>query len=119
MSFNCRIFGHRGIRQMHQTNPNQFSSNGPWMLTQPYEWSQTIQTNGATAVSTAAIPNDAATLIRIEVPDNQTIRYEINMPARPGGAVAAGANSASLSGKDQFDWSAGATVSIVEAASFP
>jgi hypothetical protein len=116
MAFNVRLYGYRGIVQMIQVNPHQFASNGPWMLCQPYEWAQLLTTNGATPVSTVAVPNDQSTLVRIEVADNSAIRYEINKPSRP--AVAAGANSPILSGKDQFDFASGTTISIVDAASF-
>lgn len=119
MAFNVRIFGYRGVRQMNDINPKQLNTAQVNVLVQPYEWSQVITTNGATAVASIAVPNDLATVLRIEVPDGQTIRYEINIPNRAGGAVSAGNASPAHSGRDQFDWTPNSTISIVEQASFP
>lgn len=118
MAFNVRVFGHRGTRQLKQVNPTQYTVDSVSILLQPYEWSQVIVTNGSTPVTTAAVPNDLSTCIRIEVPDNQSIRYEINNGARPGNPVQAGNSSPKMSGVDIFDWGVGWTVSIVEAAGF-
>lgn len=119
MAFNVRIFGHRGTRQLVQVNPKQFTVDSVSVLQQPYEWSQVVTTAGATPVSSAAVPNDLSTCIRIEVPDNQSIRYEINNGARVGGPLNAGNSSPKMSGVDVFDWGQGWTVSIVEAPNFP
>lgn len=118
MSFNVRIFGHNGTRQIAQVNPGQFTSEIVQVLQQPYNWSQTLATNGATAVNSAAVANDTSKVIRIEIPDGMTIRYEINNGARAGGVVQAGNNSPRLSGVDIFDWGTGWTVSVVEASFF-
>lgn len=137
MAFNVRIFGHRGTQQLRQVNPTQFTSNITETLIQPYDWMQILTTNGATPVSTIVVGptlfgfNDPATLVVIEVPDGQLIRYEFNTPSRFGAfanngvitlfstGIAAGANSPSLFGKNTFEWTAGSTISIVEATSFP
>lgn len=137
MTFNVRVFGHRGTRQLHQVNPVQFTGNISQALVQPYDWAQVVTTAGATPVNTLVVGptfgfNDQATLVLIEVPDGQTIRYEFNVPNRSGAYVVngiitpflttgtpAGTNSPSLSGKNIFDWIVGTTISIVEAASFP
>ena len=49
-------------------------------------------------------------------PDYYGIRYEINPPGR---GVAAGANSPSLSGKDQFAFAPGWSVSIADIGAYP
>lgn len=116
MTFNVRIFGHRGIAQMAQHHVTLYTGESPWFLVQPYEWSQIIATNGAAAVSSISVPNDAANILRIECPDGQSIRFEINSIGR---AVAAGNASPRHSGADQFFWPKNSTISIVEAASFP
>jgi hypothetical protein len=119
MAFNVRVFGHRGTRQIIEVNPTQYTADSIFVLYQPYEWSQVIATNGAVAVNTISVANDASIVIRVEVPDGQTIRYEVNPPNRTGGQVAAGNGSPRLSGIDIFQWGLGWTFSIVEAASFP
>lgn len=115
MAFNVRIFGYRGTRQI-LARQTQFQSDSVQVLEEPYEFSEVIATNGATAVSSVSNPATQVQILRVEVPDGQTIRYEINPPSR---AVAAGNASPRLSGVDQFYFQPGWTISIVEAASFP
>lgn len=116
MAFNVRVFGHRGIVQLPFVNPRQFSGDSVYVLMQPYEWSQVLTTNGATAVSSSAVPTpDLTQLIRIEVPDGQSIRYEINSPGR---VVSAGNSSPTMSGITQLFFGTSWTISVVEAASF-
>lgn len=125
MSFNVRIMGHDGLVAMKVINDSgQQHSDSVYQLRQPYLWEQTISVSGA-AVSSTAVTNvpgytlDPTSIIRIEVPDGQTIRYEINPPNRPGGVKTASADSPSLSGKDQFQWGAGWTISMVDASGLP
>jgi hypothetical protein len=114
MAFNVRIFAYRGIKQMVNVLPKQFSSDSVFNLEQPYEWAQLLACS-AVAVSSAPVnvTDDRVTLLRIEVPDSETIRYEINPPGRN---VVAGNQSPSLSGKDQFSFSPGWTLSVIDAA---
>jgi hypothetical protein len=112
MAFNVRIFGHRGTRQLPVTNPMQMQADTVQVLEQPYEFSQVISVS-AVAASSAADPSTKVQLLRIEVPDGQTVRYEINPPNR---TTAASTNSPSLSGKDQFFFGTGWTVSLIDAA---
>lgn len=121
MAFNVRIFAFPGTSQIPVINPQQFSSDSVQQLRYPYNWSQTIVA-GAGAVSSAPVVEaspDATLLLRIEVPDGQAIRYEINPPNRPGGVLAAGGNSPILSGKDIFYFRPGWTVSVIDAAGLP
>jgi hypothetical protein len=113
MAFNVRVFGYRGIRQMDNVLPKQFSSDSVFYLDQPYEFSQLLVADVAAVSSAPDAVHDKVTILRVEVPDGQTIRYEINSPGRN---VAAGVNSPSLSGKDQFGFSPGWTISIIDAA---
>jgi hypothetical protein len=47
----------------------------------------------------------------VEIEDGKTIRYEINPPSR---FVAASGGSPALSGKDQFHFGVGWTISVLE-----
>jgi hypothetical protein len=113
MTFNVRIFGHKGIVQTRVVDPHQQSTDSLFLLHQPYQWAQTLTTNGTTPVSSAPESPDAATILRIEVPDGQSIRYEINSGTR---MVDASAESPLLTGRDQIMWVAGAYLSIIDAA---
>ena len=116
MAFNVRIYGYRGTSQLPSVQQKQMQADSVQVLVQPYEFAQVLATNGATAVSSAADPSTKVTILRVEVPDAQSIRYEINPPGR---SVAAGNQSPILSGRDQFFFGTGWTISIVEASSFP
>lgn len=119
--FNVRIFGYRGIVQIHQALVKQFSSDSVFVLEEPYLWTQLLAVpvgGGAVASAPVAAP-DQTTILRIEIPDNQQIRYEIN-PNGPSavGARISGNGSPRLSGFDQFQWGAGYTLSICDASGF-
>jgi hypothetical protein len=118
MTFNVRVYGYTGITQLVQATPRNYAANGPWVLQQPYNWSQLILTNGNNAVSTTVVLSDPSQLIAIEVPDGNIIRYEFNPPGRAGGAVNAGNASPRTSGFMVFPWGSGWTVSIVEQSFF-
>ncbi len=115
MAFQVRAFGHRGITQMPNVLPKQFSSDSVFMLSQPYEVGWNLTSNGATVVSTTSdTTHDQVKILRVEVDDGNTIRYELG----PSGSVRTpGAASPSLSGKDQFEFSPGWIFSFVDAAS--
>lgn len=121
MSFPVRIFGHAGLARMNVIGNAQFSSDSIFQLTQPYLWTQLLNCSGV-AVSSIVPPLpagqslDATTILRIEVPDGQSIRYEVNPPNR---SIAAGTQSPILTGRDQIKWGQTFTLSIVDAASFP
>lgn len=116
MSFNVRIFAYVGLQQMPNILPKQFSADSVYQVIEPYNWGQTISVSATAASSAAVAAPDTTNMIRIEVPDGQTVRYEINPPNRPGGAVVAGVNSPALSGKDYFYFRTGWSVSLVDAA---
>lgn len=120
MAFNCRIYGHQGIVAMKLVNDSgQQHIDSVYQLSQPYVWQQLISVS-AVAASSAAVTlpvagfsNDPTAVLRIEVPDGQAIRYEINPPGR---ATVAGANSPKMSGVDQFQFGAAWTVSLIDAS---
>lgn len=122
-AFNVRIFAYRGTRQIHQVLVKQYNADSVFVLDEPYLWSQLLAVNGATPVSSAPVSGSAdggSTVLRIEVPDGQQIRYEIN-PSGPSASNTrvAGNTSPRLSGFDNFQWGAGYSISVVDAASFP
>src|SRR5258708_6988215 len=116
MAFNVRVFGLRGIKQIPQLLVRQYNSDSVFMFEEPYAWASGPISVSSVAISTPAQDPDLATFVRIEIPDNQAIRYEINPPGR---AVAAGTNSPRITGSDQFAWGKGWTISIVDAANLP
>lgn len=113
MAFSVRTFGYRGIAQIPEVNARQYSSDSVMMLIEPYEWAQLLAINGNTPPVFQTQSPDKSTILRIEVPDAQTIRYEINPPGR---SVVVSALSPSLSGKDQFYWGLGWSLSVADAA---
>lgn len=119
MAFSVRIFGHRGIIQMPLVLPKQFSSDSIFQLIQPYEWGQVISVSAVAASSAAVAAPDKTAILRIEVPDGQTVRYEINPPNRTGGIVAAGNGSPRISGFNQFYFGQGFTISLIDASNYP
>jgi hypothetical protein len=119
MAFTVRLFGHDGLVRMPVVGASQFSSDSVYQLRQPYTWAQQMTTNGVTPVSSVAptlraggAARDTSTILRIEVPDGQAIRYEVN---GPGSSVAASVNSPVLTGRDQIQWGVGFTLSIIDA----
>jgi hypothetical protein len=113
MAFTVRIYGHRGIVQGKIVIPQQDSKDSLFMLQQPYEFRAFGVSNGLTAVllgPSATIP-DVSTILRVEVPDSQVIRYEINSPTR---SMAADANSPTLSGVTQIMWNPGWSFSFID-----
>lgn len=120
--FNVRIHTYRGMVQIQQRLVKQYNSDSVFVLDEPYTASQVLAVlAGGAAVESAvfATPDDSQ-LLRVEVPDGQQIRYEIN----PNGPLAAnhrvaGNASPRLSGFDNFMWGKGYSISIVDAAAFP
>lgn len=115
MTVSCRIFGHTGIVQLLMPKPRQFNSDSVFVLEQPYIFKENL-TAGAVAVASAPYADDRVRLLRIEIQDGSSIRYEINPPNREGGALTAGVNSPILSGHDQFYWRTGWSLSVIDAS---
>lgn len=119
--FNVRIFGYSGIIQIQQDMVKQYNADSVFLLNEPYLWSQLllVPAGGGAIESAVVAETDRTTILRIEVPDAQQVRYEIN----PNGPLAvtartAGTNSPRLSGFDQFSWGKGYTISFCDAAAF-
>lgn len=116
MAFNLRIFGYRGNTQMRDVLPKQYSADSVRMLEEPYEWGAVLVSNGAVPVTSAPdIVHDRVTMLRVEVPDGQSIRYEVQPP---GGRVVT-ANSPRMAGTDFFPFYPGFTFSFIDQASAP
>lgn len=121
MPFTVRIFGHDGLSRMKVlgAGAGQLSTDSVFQLNQPYLWTQQLATNGLSPVASSVAPtpagkaNDPTDVLRIEVPDAQAIRYEVNPPNRN---VAASVNSPILSGLNQIKFGAGWTISIIDAS---
>lgn len=116
-TYKVRIFGYRGVEQMPLVHARQFSADSVYQLVQPYEFSEvlTVTDGDPTAVSSLGNASDQVQVLRIEVPDGKTIRYEVNPPNR---AVAAGDDSPQLSGVNQFYFRPGWKISVVDAVAF-
>lgn len=111
-----RIFGYNGLRMIPKHLPQEFSTDSVQMVNEPYLWKQMLETDDLTPVASDAEINDKAHFVRVEVPDGQKIRYEINPPTR---SVDASEESPSLAGVDYFNWGEGYTISIIDAANAP
>ena len=120
MAFNVRIFGYRGIVQGLIQIPRQDSKDSLFMLYQPYEFSAVAASNGATPVtigpSGLATSADLSLICRVEIPDGNTIRYEVNTPST---SRVAGNTSPTLTGILQIAWGPGWSMSFVDAVNFP
>jgi hypothetical protein len=105
---------------MKVTNDSgQQHADSVYQLSQPPVWVQNISV-GVAAVSSvtpvtvlAPFVGDVSGVLRIEVPDGQAIRYEINPP---NVTRVAGTNSPKMSGSDQFQWGSGWSVSLIDAS---
>ena len=111
MTTAVKLFTHRGLVSTPITVTNRDSKDSVYMLEQPYLAAEALSASVAPTSSSPGLAPANTSILRIEVEDGKTVRYEINPPAR---AAAAGANSPSLSGKDQFHFGVGWTISIVE-----
>lgn len=117
MAFNVRIFTYRGMVQIQQRMVKQFNSDSVFVLDEPYIASQVLNvTNAAISSAVFAVPDDSQ-ILRIEIPDAQQVRYEIN----PNGPLAsnarvAGNGSPRLAGFANFMWGKGYSISLIDAA---
>lgn len=117
MAFTVRLHAYRGATQVRDNLPKQYSADSIRMLEEPYEWVQALVSNGLTVVASAAnTASDRVTMLRVEVPDGQGIRYEVKPP---GSARAAGVNSPRLQGTDFFPFYPGWTFEFIDLASAP
>jgi hypothetical protein len=114
MAFTVRIFGYRGMFQTPILIPAQDSKDSVFLLSQPYEFAASAPSNGLVAVTLGptVVTPDLSKILRVEVPDGQTIRYEVSPP---GQARVASATSPALSGYQHIMWGAGFALSFIDA----
>jgi hypothetical protein len=114
MAFTVRAYGYSGIIQGQILIPKQDSKDSLFMLNQPYEFRAFALSNGTTAVTLgpSGTTPDLATILRVEVPDGQQIRYEISKPNLPR---TADVNSPILDGRTQIAWGGGWSLSFIDA----
>lgn len=112
MTFNCRIFFYSGVVPAVRPRETQLSGDSVYMLIEPYISGQKLASNGLTEVAATAAPTGAK-VMRVEVDDGNTIRYELRQGAN---ARAASANSPALSGRDIIPISDGAVFAFIDAA---
>jgi hypothetical protein len=113
MAFNVRIFAYPGVVAALQPQVVQQSADSVFMLRDPYISGQKLASNGATPVASTPLPSGTR-MLRVEVDDGNTIRYEMKM----GAAVnrSASTNSPRLSGRDVLFASEGAVFEFVDAS---
>ena len=119
MSFNVRIFAFRGMQELLKVSPRQFTADSVYQLIYPYEFAQVISVSAVAASSSPvadANPSAAVNILRVEVPDQAAVRYEINPPSRN---VVAGNSSPIQSGIQQYYFRGGWTISLIDAAGLP
>lgn len=119
MAFNVRIFGYRGISQVKLLHPRQYSADAVFLLDEPFVWSQLLVADAVAVYSEARTggDNDRVTIARVEVPNAAAIRYRIlpvNYPDNPADTLCP-----ILTGSDQFIFSPGYRISIIDAAALP
>lgn len=118
--FNIRIFGYSGVVQIPVINPRQDSKDSFFALYQPYEFASLGTSSGGTPVTIgpSGLPahKDLSKILRVEVPDGRSIRFEVNPPGR---AVAASAASPLLTGVLHINWGPGYSMSIIDASTAP
>lgn len=121
-AYNVRVFGYQGVREIPRLNPKQFASDAIQVNDEPPLWSQVLpMVSGSAAVaSTISESPDGATIVVIEIPDGQAIRYEL----QPTGPTATNARtpgnlSRRMAGTEAIAWTNGAILAIVDAGAFP
>lgn len=116
MAFNVRIFGYRGISQIRQVLPQQYTADSVFLLDEPFIFGQTISVSAAAAISTAN--TDASVrVLRVEVPPLQAVRYRII----PAGQTVVDANTDCpyLTGLNNFGFAPSWKISLIDAAGLP
>ena len=113
-----RIFGYRGLARIPVTSDGGVDgADSVYVLHQPYLWGQLVTTGATTVISVAAsVPSglsvDPTRLLRVEVPDGSSVRYEVSMT---GNTVTASAASPLLTGRDQIQFGKGALIAMIDA----
>lgn len=117
MAFNVRIFGYRGLTQMREPISRHYHADSVHMLIEPYDWGQTLVSDGANRVASAADTTfPRVTVLKVEVPDGEGIRYEIR-PTSQHRIVTV--DSPRLQGIDYFSFGPGWTFEFIDLAAAP
>lgn len=120
--FNVRVFAYRGIREIAQVLPKQFSADSVKVNAEPALSRQIINV-AASGQAYESVPdaNDApATCAVIEVPDGYAVRYVVN-PLGPSGSghVNAASVDRKMTGTQIVEWGAGYSISVIDASTLP
>lgn len=111
---NVRIYGYGGLSQVQPLMPRHLSKSIVLLPEEGYQWMQLLPVDNITPQQTAVIIPDRANMIRVEVPDGQSIYYEMNMGGpSASNARLAGPLSPSMVGFEAFPWYPGATISVL------
>jgi hypothetical protein len=120
MAFNVRVITYKGIRNVPQVLPKQFSSDAVFARDEPYMSSQIVVVSGAAAASVPQAADAGCALMVLEIPDGQAVRYEVNLSgAGASNARVAGTASPKATGTQIFHWGASASISLIDAAGLP
>lgn len=119
MTAQVRLFTFDGIDQMPVGSTNgQYSSNGVWLLRQPY-----LARSGLLTLSAVSAQNSSADLsasaqtkiLRIECSVGSVVAYEISNPGRNGGVpVSADNGSMRCSGNLELPFGRGYIISLLD-----
>lgn len=118
MAFNVRLAAYRGMAQVQNLNSKQYTGDTVFLLDEPPIWVQTVVVDAAAV--TSLVPdadNDKVRILHVEVPDDQAVRYRI-VPENYT-VVAANTDCLSVSGKQNFVFSKGWRISMIDAAGLP
>lgn len=114
MPFTVKFFGYRGFKQIPTIQPHQHFDNVQQGFWQPYEWRQSVDSDGANPVSTnAQAAPDLTKLLFVEIPAGSSIRYEV---CPPSSARVPDASSPLMAASDWVPFEAGWTFKFIEAA---
>lgn len=113
MAFNVRIFGYAGMSQVPQLHMRQFTGAGVFLLEEPFVFGQTIAVDAASVLSVADV-DQRTKILRVEVPDQQQVRYRIIPAGYP--AADADGNCPRISGFDNFVFAPGWRIALIDAA---
>lgn len=113
-----RIFGYRGLARIPVTSDGKTDgADSVYVLHQPYLWGQLVTTSGTSAISVAAsVPSgqtiDTTAMLRVEVPDGSSVRYELSVN---NSTVTASASSPLLTGRDNIHFGPGWLIALIDA----
>lgn len=118
MAFNVRLAAYKGMAQVPQLNPRQFTGDAVFLFDEPAVWVQTLSVSSIAATSVVpAGDNSTVRILHVEVPNVQAVRYRIIPGSYP--IVPADTDALSISGRQNFVFAAGWRISLIDAAGLP